>query len=82
MRIGCIGLGVMGVPMAGHLARAGHALMLPDADPDRIRALAAAGEVVPARLPDEQVVQPVARWVESLWGTELRAGRPPCGDPS
>jgi 3-hydroxyisobutyrate dehydrogenase len=31
--IGFIGLGVMGAPMAGHLARAGHRLTLLDADP-------------------------------------------------
>jgi len=31
--IGFIGLGVMGAPMATHLARAGHRLTLHDADP-------------------------------------------------
>ena len=30
--IGFIGLGVMGAPMAGHLARAGHRLTVLDAD--------------------------------------------------
>lgn len=75
MRIGCIGLGVMGAPMAGHLARAGHALTLFDADLARARdlaatlgaavagtpaALAAASEVVLTMLPDGQVVQQVA----------------------
>lgn len=38
-RIGFIGLGVMGAPMAGHLARAGYALSLLDADPQRSRLL-------------------------------------------
>ena len=40
--IGFIGLGVMGAPMAGHLARAGHRLSLHDADPAVARALAQA----------------------------------------
>ena len=26
MRVGCVGLGVMGLPMAGHLLAAGHEL--------------------------------------------------------
>ncbi len=39
--VGFIGLGVMGTPMASHLARAGHALHLLDADPERANALAA-----------------------------------------
>ncbi len=38
--IGFIGLGVMGAPMAGHLARAGHRLRLQDADASVARALA------------------------------------------
>ena len=32
MRIGFIGLGVMGTPMAGHLAEAGHSLTVLDID--------------------------------------------------
>jgi 3-hydroxyisobutyrate dehydrogenase len=40
--IGFIGLGVMGAPMASHLARAGHRLTLHDADPAKARALAQA----------------------------------------
>lgn len=39
--IGFIGLGVMGAPMAGHLARAGHRLTLLDADAAAARRLAA-----------------------------------------
>jgi len=39
--IGFIGLGVMGAPMAGHLARAGHRLTLLDADPALAPRLAA-----------------------------------------
>jgi 3-hydroxyisobutyrate dehydrogenase len=38
--IGFIGLGVMGAPMATHLARAGHRLTLHDADPAVAKALA------------------------------------------
>ncbi|RYF41538.1 MAG: NAD(P)-dependent oxidoreductase [Comamonadaceae bacterium] len=42
LRIGFIGLGVMGAPMAGHLARAGHTLTLLDADVRLAQSLAAA----------------------------------------
>ena len=38
--IGFVGLGVMGTPMAGHLARAGHRLRLHDARPGVAQALA------------------------------------------
>ena len=41
LAIGFIGLGVMGAPMAGHLARAGHSLTLLDANADTARDLAA-----------------------------------------
>ena len=40
LAIGFIGLGVMGAPMAGHLARAGHRLTLLDADGAVARRLA------------------------------------------
>lgn len=40
LKIGFIGLGVMGAPMAGHLARAGHSLTLLDADAAAARAVA------------------------------------------
>ena len=42
MRIGFIGLGVMGTPMAGHLAKAGHSLTLLDVDRRKAERLAAA----------------------------------------
>ena len=42
MRIGFIGLGVMGTPMAGHLATAGHALTVLDVDRPKAERLAAA----------------------------------------
>ena len=38
-RIGFIGLGVMGLPMAGHLGRAGYPLVVLDADATRVEAL-------------------------------------------
>lgn len=73
--IGFIGLGVMGAPMAGHLARAGHRLTVLDLDADRTRSVAAriggaaastpaevaaASEIVITMLPDGNVVQRVA----------------------
>lgn len=81
MRIGFVGLGVMGAPMATHLARAGHALTLLDADPARTRdiatslgataantpaELAAASEIVVTMLPDGTVVQQVALGPQGL----------------
>jgi len=42
MRIGFIGLGVMGTPMAGHLAKAGHLLTVLDVDRPKAERLAAA----------------------------------------
>ena len=75
MRIGFIGLGVMGGPMATHLSRAGHTLTLLDSDAARAQALAAtlqatavetpaavaaASELIVTMLPDGQVVQTVA----------------------
>jgi len=74
MDIGFIGLGVMGAPMAGHLARAGHRLTVLDADPARTEQVARdigaqaaatpaevarASEVIVTMLPDGQVVQRV-----------------------
>jgi len=46
MRIGFIGLGVMGTPMAGHLAKAGHPLTVLDVDRAKAERLAAAHEGV------------------------------------
>jgi 3-hydroxyisobutyrate dehydrogenase-like beta-hydroxyacid dehydrogenase len=42
MRIGFIGLGVMGTPMSGHLAKAGHALTVLDVDRGKAERVAAA----------------------------------------
>ena len=54
MRIGFIGLGVMGTPMAGHLAKAGHPLTVLDIDRARAERLAAAhANVVVAPTPRE-----------------------------
>lgn len=53
-RIGFIGLGVMGKPMAGHLADAGYELGVLDIDPARVDALVGAhASVVPAATPRE-----------------------------
>lgn len=81
MDIGFVGVGVMGAPMATHLARAGHRLRLLDADAARAREvaaaigagvaatpaeLAAASELVLTMLPDGQVVQQVALGPDGL----------------
>lgn len=72
--IGFIGLGVMGAPMATHLARAGHRLTLLDRNTtaatqlaqtlnarvaDSPAAVAAASDLIVTMLPDGQVVQQV-----------------------
>src|SRR5882672_6193395 len=76
MRIGFIGLGIMGTPMAGHLARAGHSLTVLDIDrakADKLaaahagvrvattpRALAEVSEIVVTMLPSGEYVRDVA----------------------
>lgn len=42
MRIGFVGIGNMGTPMCGHIAKAGHDVVLYDADVERARRVAAA----------------------------------------
>lgn len=74
MQIGFIGLGVMGAPMARHLARGGHGLTLLDRDRGLAQALATelgatlagtpadvarASELIITMLPDGRVVQQV-----------------------
>lgn len=74
MNIGFIGLGVMGTPMVGHLARAGHRLTLLDIDrstTERVAGelgaqaaataadLARASEIIITMLPNGEVVQQV-----------------------
>lgn len=87
-RLGFIGLGVMGAPMAGHLARAGHALTLLDADAARTaavvadtpgavpastpREVAARSDIVITMLPNGQVVREV-----TLGENGLQAGFAP-----
>lgn len=44
-KIGFIGIGAMGTPMAGNLAKAGYKLVIYDADPKRALALAATHEI-------------------------------------
>lgn len=73
-KIGFVGMGAMGTPMAGHLADAGYQLAIFDADPARVRAFAAArqastpstltelgkgAELVITMLPDGGVVRKV-----------------------
>lgn len=74
-RIGVVGLGVMGEPMAGHLAAAGHDVVVFDADPARLAqvvaanpalraaeapaALGAHAEIVLTMLPNGEVVNRV-----------------------
>lgn len=81
-RIGFIGLGVMGTPMAGHLANAGHALTVLDIDRKRTTALAAkhanvavattpaevaaAADVVFTMLPNGEYVRDVALGAQGL----------------
>jgi 3-hydroxyisobutyrate dehydrogenase len=81
-RVGFIGLGVMGAPMAGHLARAGHPLTLHDLDADRAARLAAAypgaaavavpkevaarSDIVVTMLPSGREVQAVALGEDGL----------------
>ena len=87
LAIGFIGLGVMGAPMAGHLARAGHSLTLLDANADTARDLAATlgakaavtpaevaarSDIVITMLPNGSVVQQVALGEQGL----LQALRP------
>jgi 3-hydroxyisobutyrate dehydrogenase-like beta-hydroxyacid dehydrogenase len=76
MRIGFIGLGIMGTPMAGHLATAGHSLTVLDVDRPKAerlaaahssvriaaapRAVAEASDVVVTMLPSGEYVRDVA----------------------
>jgi len=82
MRVGFIGLGVMGVPMATHLASAGYELALHDIDGEAMRGLAGIGscassprevaersEVVFTMLPDGKAVQQVALGERGLIAT-------------
>jgi 3-hydroxyisobutyrate dehydrogenase-like beta-hydroxyacid dehydrogenase len=75
-RIGFIGLGIMGAPMAGHVAAAGYPLCIHDLDPTRARlvheqhpqviiaadpaAVGTAADIVITMLPDGEQVQQVA----------------------
>jgi len=83
-RVGFIGLGIMGTPMAGHLARAGHLVAFYDVDARATEAFAAAFPVAEAKaspaevaracdivitmLPDGNVVQQVALGADGLIG--------------
>ncbi len=82
MRIGFIGLGVMGTPMAGHLAKAGHLLTVLDVDRKKAERLAAGfgtmqvaatprevaerSEIVVTMLPSGEYVREVALGKDGL----------------
>jgi len=82
LKIGFIGLGVMGTPMATHLANAGHTLTLFDAHAESARSLAAllpgatavdtaqavgaASDIVVTMLPNGEVVQQVVLGAQGL----------------
>lgn len=84
MRIGFVGLGNMGGPMAARLASAGHALLLHDADEGRARAAAARTHGAVAALPELAggsdlviTILPTSREVDAVvaaMGEALRAG--------
>ena len=73
MRVGFIGIGNMGAPMAGHIAKAGHTVTVYDTDPDKVSRFASANgcragrtvadladsELVITMLPDGHVVRSV-----------------------
>jgi 3-hydroxyisobutyrate dehydrogenase len=73
MRVGFVGIGNMGSPMAGHIAKGGHMVTVYDSDPDRVSRFASANgcrgartladladsELVITMLPDGHVVRSV-----------------------
>ena len=80
MRIGFVGLGNMGVPMAANIARAGHELFVHDIDPARVEAFVAqhggtgaaalsglaTAEMVITMLPNGHIVRDVYQGVGGL----------------
>ena len=88
-RIGFIGMGVMGAPMAANLAAAGYPVVVFDSDParaqavaltdsgvtvaDSLRALAAGADIVITMLPNGDVVNQVVSGDDGI-GTAMRAG--------
>lgn len=89
LHIGFIGLGVMGLPMAGHLAAAGHHITAFDINPDALRRLqsthpaatgaaspgaaGAGADVVFTMVPDGHAVQQVSTGSDGLFAT-MREG--------
>ena len=73
MRVGFVGIGNMGAPMAGHIVRGGHTVTVYDSDPDKVSRFASANgcrgartfadladsELVITMLPDGHVVRSV-----------------------
>ncbi|MGQ2998386.1 NAD(P)-dependent oxidoreductase [Variovorax sp.] len=89
-RVGFIGLGVMGAPMAGHLARAGHAVSVYDLAPDAaqrlaesqlgitarasLREVAAHSDLIVTMLPNGRVVREVVFADDGLLAGWARGG--------
>ncbi|KPU91537.1 6-phosphogluconate dehydrogenase [Variovorax paradoxus] len=89
-RVGFIGLGVMGAPMAGHLARAGHAVSVYDLAPGAaqrlaesqpgitarasLREVAAHSDVIVTMLPNGRVVREVVFADDGLLAGWARGG--------
>ncbi|MEO6271053.1 MAG: NAD(P)-dependent oxidoreductase [Lautropia sp.] len=89
IRIGFIGMGVMGAPMAGNLAAAGYPVLVFDNDPGRAeavaladsgidvapdkRALAAGADIVITMLPDGEAVRQVVTGPDGI-GHAMRSG--------
>ena len=91
-KIGFIGIGAMGTPMAGNLAKAGYKLVIYDADPKRALALAATHEIeiaeslaalgaacdiVITMLPDGKIVRRVLCGDNDSFSTCVAAGLKP-----
>ena len=75
--IGFIGLGVMGAPMAGHLAHGGHRLRLHDADAAVATALAHQRAAALVAGPGASVSE-LARWVEQQSQVPVTRGAQAC----
>ena len=87
MKVGFIGLGSMGLPMARNLLRAGHSVTAHNRTPGRAEQLAGDGaavagspseaargaEVVVTMLADDQVLRSVDRSIRASWRPWLRA---------
>lgn len=73
-QVGFVGLGVMGLPMAANLARAGYALTVCDRDPAAIERAAAAIPGVAAAHTPEEVARASTVVVDHVAVRQIRAG--------